>query len=54
MPRLRLVPDDFAGTSLFEALGRALMGFQLGHFLLFFDGIGSPFKLPVDRDFPAQ
>jgi hypothetical protein len=32
VPRLRLVPDNFAGTSLFEALGRALMGFQFGHF----------------------
>jgi len=36
VPRLRLVPDDFAGTSLFEALGRALMGFQLGHFFALF------------------
>ena len=34
MPCLRLVPCDFAGTSLFEALGRALMGFQLGHCFL--------------------
>lgn len=34
VPCLRLVPDDFAGASLFEALGRALMGFQLGHCFL--------------------
>ena len=26
VPRLRLAPDDFAGSSLLEALGRARMG----------------------------
>ena len=31
MARLGLVPLDFAGTSLAEALFRARMGFQLGH-----------------------
>src|ERR1035438_469428 len=31
MPRLRLAPLDFAGACLTEALGRARMGFQLGH-----------------------
>jgi len=36
MARLGLVPLDFAGTSLAEALFRARMGFQLGHFLLVF------------------
>jgi uncharacterized membrane protein YtjA (UPF0391 family) len=34
VPRLRLAPLDFAGASLAEALGRARMCFQLGHFLL--------------------
>ena len=37
VPRLRLVPDDFAGASLLEALGRALMGLQLRHFFLVLD-----------------
>ena len=31
MARLGLVPLDFAGASLAEALFRARMGFQLGH-----------------------
>ena len=35
VPRLRLSPLDFAGASLAEALGRARMGLQLGHCLLF-------------------
>ena|SRR5580698_2916185 len=35
VPRLRLSPLDFAGASFAEALGRARMGLQLGHFLLF-------------------
>ena len=35
MTRLRLAPLDLAGTSLAEALLRARMGLQLGHFLLF-------------------
>jgi len=35
VPRLRLAPLDLAGTSLAEALGRARVGLQLGHFLLF-------------------
>jgi hypothetical protein len=34
VPRLRLVPLDFAGSSLAEALLRARMGLQLRHFLL--------------------
>jgi hypothetical protein len=38
MARLGLVPLDFAGTSLAEALFRARMGFQLGHFLLVYLG----------------
>src|SRR5664279_4316514 len=33
--RLRLATLDFAGASLAEALLRARMGLQLGHFLLF-------------------
>jgi len=37
VPRLRLAPLDFAGASLAEALGRARMGLQLGHFLLVLD-----------------
>jgi hypothetical protein len=35
MARLGLATRDFAGASLFEALFRARMGFQLGHCLLF-------------------
>ena len=34
MARLGLAPLDFAGASLFEALFRARMCLQLGHFLL--------------------
>lgn len=30
-----MAPLDFAGASLLEALGRARMGLQLGHLLLF-------------------
>jgi hypothetical protein len=36
VPRLGLVPLDFAGASFCEALFRARMGLQLGHFLLVF------------------
>jgi hypothetical protein len=36
------VPLDFAGTSLAEALFRARMGLQLGHFLLVLDGLDWP------------
>ena len=32
VPRLRVAPLDLAGAGLLEALGRARMGFQLGHF----------------------
>ena len=54
VPRLRLTPLDFAGASLAEALGRARMGFQLGHFLLFLDGVcWLPHKVHGRRDFPV-
>ena len=55
--RLGLAPLDFAGASFLEALGRARMGLQLGHCLLFAlpAAEGSPragFALE-GRDFPA-
>jgi hypothetical protein len=42
-----------------KRLAAPLWVFNLGIFLLFLDllfldGIGSPVKLPIDRDFPAQ
>src|SRR5258708_5352459 len=55
VPRLRLAPLDFAGAGLAEALGRAGMGFQLGHC---FSRLGLAWlptpKSPRDRDFPPS
>jgi hypothetical protein len=54
MARLGLVPLDFAGTGLTEALFRARMGFQLGHFLLvFWTGFGNPSPWLAEQGLPC-
>ncbi len=53
VPRLRLAPLDLAGASLAEALGRARMGLQLGHFLLVWPERFSLSRSPVRQDFPC-
>ena len=53
VPRLRVAPLDFAGASLLEALGRARMGLQLGHFLLLYLVLAEAHSPTMaDRDFP--
>ena len=46
VPRLRLAPLDLAGASLAEALLRARMGLQLGHFSSLLGGDFSPPRRP--------
>ena len=53
MPCLHLAPLDLAAASLREALGRARMGLQLGHCLLFLDGVGAPRQYPDRQGLPC-